>query len=787
MDDPKLYQPFFFGVSGNFTALHIDCDRTFVVEDPDATTGARVEGLSSPGSWDGLLTTKESIDDNGNTVLTMECGASSSMDAYLVNVYVPTRSIRAVTFAAAGGTLVIYPDTLVNAPTDSISITNANAGTVFVQDRALSIQNLHLHAAGAGSIQWDVPTTVVAAAADLRTSDAGNVTLFASNLFLALEMKASTAGRGDIAISSANMTVLTHLVTDIAGSGDVVYKSNPHGTCNTHAIKQMGPGTAFTSSLVCATTTVVSASTGDTFVASTTALDVDQMGSGQVYLDQDTWPSVSGPVLRSPMSSTIPAIVHVSLPPHALNASAKPYEQPTNDPATDAIWKTRGGIQRNDEARGPITALDLDCGRSFVIESPVARTVKIDAITNSPYYHWHSYGQSQTMIDGEMTLKVVCVPTNNSEPHYVNIYVSTQSIRKITSRADGDVVVYPNTLASSNTTNLTIQNAGSGNIFVQDSTVTAHTLSLHADTSGSIQWNVPTTVVAHTLDLQTAAGGSIFLFASTTLAAQSLVATTQASGSIAVEAATMTVSSMITNIAGAGSIVYSATASTCGSHSIKQMGPGNAYTSAIGCVDTTVLAASTGDIYVASTTSFDVNQMGSGNVYLQQVVPLPPHVSGSYQLLPTNPRTIMIPHVPVPPHALTSQQPTQPTPQLPRVEFSFLGTLVLLFVILGLCYAVWRWFARRNNTTKLSTTTNNEASALCANLPATYQHDPTSHEFCQSLPEQQQLYNPNSGTINYVGTGGASVPLHQLQPREIESFVPQDRVSTQTGGNLPRY
>ncbi|KAF0716236.1 hypothetical protein As57867_002946, partial [Aphanomyces stellatus] len=203
----KRFQPYSFDAGANFTRLRIDCDRTFVVEDPDATTQTWIEGLSSTAMWGGLAYDVD--EEDGERVLEVDCRANSATGAYLVNVYVPTRSILAVTFIATSGTLVIYPDTLVNASSGSISITNANAGTVFVQDRALSIQNLHLHAAGAGSIQWDVPTTVVAAAADLRTSDAGNVTLFASNLFLALEMKASTAGRGDIAISSANMTVLT--------------------------------------------------------------------------------------------------------------------------------------------------------------------------------------------------------------------------------------------------------------------------------------------------------------------------------------------------------------------------------------------------------------------------------------------------------------------------------------------------------------------------------------------------------------------------------------------------
>ncbi|KAF0701346.1 hypothetical protein As57867_008166, partial [Aphanomyces stellatus] len=659
----------------------------------------------------------------------------------------------------------------------SISITNANAGTVFVQDRALSIQNLHLHAAGAGSIQWDVPTTVVAAAADLRTSDAGNVTLFASNLFLALEMKASTAGRGDIAISSANMTVLTHLVTDISGSGDVVYNSHGSGTCGDLLIKQMGPGAAYTSSITCINTSVVAASTGDVYVSSLNVLDVNQMGSGTVYLEVDAEsrrpPSmINGHVhMLQATQPTVPSMEHLQVPPHVLSTPPTHPDVPPVDSTTQ-----HEVVQFRNDFDTRVTALNLDCGRTFVMERPeLVDTNAFEVVTPSTTYLWQSYGDSEDVVDGERTLTMVCTPANNSEPHYVNIYVSTQSIRKITSRADGDVVIYPNTLASSNTTNLTIQNAGSGNIFVQDSTVTAHTLSLHADTSGSIQWNVPTTVVAHTLDLQTAAAGSIFLFASNTLAAQSLVASAQASGSIAVSVSKIAVADLHTDVSGSGGIVYAATTGKCTLHAIKQMGSGNVYTSSISCVDTTVLAASSGDIFVAGTNSLDVNQMGSGNVYLQQLLPLPPRTSGTYRLLKTDPTAIIIPHVPVPPHVLDENR-SLPQPDAPSIYG--------LSDAFSLCFL-------RNTKTKMKLTPK-EAIAINVQPPTFYHshHPPASHEQYQrqSQQRQQQLYNSHSGTINYVDAQGLSssmLPQHDPWINTSVPTIPQRGIRQPSGKNSP--
>ncbi|KAF0701344.1 Aste57867_8195 [Aphanomyces stellatus] len=752
-DPSKFKHPYTYVSLENTTALHIDCDRTFVVEDVDATT-MWFQGVPTTAAWDSL--SYYSIDDGRDIGLKLKCRATGP---HLVNIYVPTRSIRTISFTS-DGTLVVYPNTLMSSPTESISITNANTGMLFVQDRTSSIQNLHLYAAGAGSIQWDVPTTVVAAAADLRTSDAGNVTLLASNLFLAHELTVSTASSGSVAISAANLTAETTLTTDVSGLGDVVLSSRT-GACSNHILRQMGPGNAYTSDVTCAQTSVTAASTGDTYVAASATLVVNQMGSGTVYLVGRTLPRSiqGGAVHRLDTDPSKPSILQAALPPHAL---APPLSRDPRTQSPPADWDTeRGGIRASGDFYGDIQAVDLDCGRTFLIEAPDATHGAYEVVTDARYFQWRAFGMT---VDADgVTLVVVCEPLNVVEPFYLNLHVPTRSIRKITARAAGDVVVYPKTLAANNATNVTIQTAGAGNVFVQDNTVVAHSVHLQADKAGSIQWNVPTTVVTDTLRVQAADAGSVFVFASTSLAATSLTATTFARGSIAIDATSLSVVSLHTDISGAGGVVYSTTAGTCANHSIKQMGPGNAYTSAIPCANTTILAASTGDIFVSTTASLEINQMGSGTVYLQQRLPPPPQVSGPYQLLQTHPAPIGIPVVPVPPHVLKSHQPP-PSPETPSPWVNV--GVACVFVLVGLVYCFWRcWCCRQSlSTTKPSQRTRNETSTLYGTTrPTTHgrPNAPTAVQQYQNLLQhrQQQLYNPNSGTINYVNQADGSVQL----------------------------
>ncbi|KAF0689044.1 Aste57867_19459 [Aphanomyces stellatus] len=787
MDDSKLYPPYTFGVGANITALHINCDRTFVLEAPD-TTETRIEGITDLpiAKWDGLGYSESVV--NGETTLVMSCIAASSVRRYLVNVYVPTRSIRTITFVSSG-TLVVYPQTLVTSPSESIAIENTNSGTIFVQDSAISVGRLRVHAAGSGSIQWDVPTTVVATAADLTSSDASSVALFASTAFQVHEMKVSSIGTGDVAVSSSNLTITTHLQTEIAGSGNVVFSCN--GTCGDQSIRQMGPGNAYTSAITCANTSVLAASAGDVYVATTNALDVDQMGSGTVYLElspeRDQVPTLSGILRLVHRAPTIPAISHVQAPPHVLLRPSSRENKPSDDDMTNEVKQYHVTLD------GTFTALDLDCGRTFVVEDPAQNEaiIRYEIITDSSSYLWQAYGHTEGVVGGDKTLGLVCKPVNSSKPHYVNIYVATRSILKITSRADGDVVVYPQTLVSSNSTALSISNGGMGNIFIQDShAVVTQTLSLHVDAAGSIQWNVPTTVATTAIDLRASDTGSIFVFASTSLAAPSLVAAASGSGGIAVAATTMAVSALETDISelwlmlalvlGSGGVAYSTTNGSCANHAIKQMGPGNAYTSAIMCANTTVLAASSGDIYLAVMRSLDVNQMGSGTVYLEQVSPLPPFLSGRYQLLQTNPRPLVIPHVPVPPHDMDGW----PETHSPRGNYFADGFAVCL-VVFGLyfcfscCCCCWRRKKPRPTTTSEGTTEYQATASQPTKETRAMQREPK---------QQTPLYDPYSGTISYVNTEGRTL----LQPRDDAhyEFVPSNphgATPTLNGGNVPLY
>ncbi|KAF0688355.1 Aste57867_20019 [Aphanomyces stellatus] len=744
VDVSKLYRPYSFVAGANISALHIDCDRTFIVDAPDATE-VWVDGVtdSPTAPWDRL----GAIFIQGTTNLTMVCRPDSPSRAYLVNIYVPTRTIRAITFLSAG-TLVVYPQTLVNG--DSLSITNANEGTVFVQDRALSLRSLELHAAGSGSIQWDVPTANVSETVELRTSDAGNVTLFASTAFFSNELKVTTIGSGSIAIEHGLETsIISQLLT--IGLGDVLYRSN--GTCGNHVINQMGPGTAYTSAIACTNTTVTSASTGDVYLTTTNTLDVNQMGSGSVYYilqpANETLRSITGHVQ---VVHAAPTVVppYISLPPHALGGTSSSIEPISQQQTPAPVDKEV--VQMQGSARGIVAALDLSCDRAFVIEDPNTSRVYIEGITRNRLFEWIAFGQSEDEVDGDTTLTIVCTPANMSEPHLVNIYVPTKSIRKIITRGDSDVVVYPHVLVSSTLTNIFIQNTGSGNVFVQDNDVQADAISLLVDSAGSIQWTVSTTAATRAIDLHTTGSGSVFIFASTSLETNAMTVATGSSGSIAVSATHMTVStSLETGILESGGVAYSVTHGTCGHQSIKQMGSGNAYTSSVSCVNTSVLAASTGDIYLSSTNTLDVNQMGSGTVYVQQVFDVPLLVSGVYQLVQTNPTMVVIPPVPVPLHTLNGLQSMKPR-NSETMAFGWPGFVVLgaLVVCLYVCYT--RCYRRRSP--KTTRTLSKVETSLAVRSAPYYQ---SQNDILTTNQCQQQLYDSHSGTINYIDPGASSL------------------------------
>ncbi|KAF0701343.1 Aste57867_8194 [Aphanomyces stellatus] len=748
MDAPIF--PACFPQHTNVTAVEIDCDRVFVVEDASATTAQICADADTPFAWQAGSFDAVGVVD-GENVLRLTCRTNDDVGAhYLVNLFVPSRSLRRITFVSSG-TLVVYPRTLVDSMAASISITNTDAGTIFIQDQALHMHDLALEATGTGSIQWDVASTVVMDAIGLRTTSAGNVTLLSRQVLTAATLSATTTTSGNIAATSANLTVASHVATSLSGSGTITYTG--HGACGNHSITQMGPGNAYTSAMQCANTSVLATSTGDVYVASSHALDVTQLGAGTVFLvsskEKGQAPlQVSGTVstVVDELTTTTPPLL-VAIPPHVLQGS--PHH------ATSSRHRHRNPPVEY-TIQGSITSLLIDCDRTFVrAQDNDMTTTKIIATPDAkaPANVESMLLHSVEVVDGDTLLTVWCQHTPYVENLYVvDIVVPAQSIQYVAFRGRQHLVLYPHTLHTSSprSTNvsLAITNEDRGNIFIQDSAVDAvHSLALRANGAGSIQWNVPRTVVADTIELRAGDAGSVILFATSQLSTEALTASTHGHGVVFVQSTNLTVAtSMHTDIAGTGGIAYT-THGTCGDHIINQMGRGHVYASAITCAKTSVLAASSGDVFVATANALDVNQMGSGTVFVQQSTP-PPHVSGAFQMdnrltMPNLALAQLPPHDDVVDDSLEHGADPLDIDVAWR-QHAMVGLALAMLGLFLVCRHGWRrWNQQR----------------------------PRWHQLLPNAPTSptNDLYDPRTGTINYVET-----PLvHAMNPRNATT-IPRD-------------
>ncbi|KAF0716235.1 Aste57867_2954 [Aphanomyces stellatus] len=306
-DSSPMYFRTFQGKS-NITAISIYGARTFVVEDPHATTwSVRATADDDDANLDGLVVS-ESVGSDGETTLSIT--GSRGAD-YTVDVLVPTQSIRTVASMSADD-VVVLPRTLVNSTAQAISISASTSGDVFVQDVAIVASRLSLHTLGSGSIQWEVPITIAADAIDFRVSSSGDVLVFADTTLFANTLIANTLGSGGVYVASNNMSVPTRLQTQVTGSGDVSYAAR--GTCGRHELDLLGSGDANTATVRCAVSTVMAAGSGDIYVSASDALDVTRLGSADIYVLRPAPPHVTGQFqLVSDVKPDAPDYMHVPM------------------------------------------------------------------------------------------------------------------------------------------------------------------------------------------------------------------------------------------------------------------------------------------------------------------------------------------------------------------------------------------------------------------------------------------------------------------------------------------
>ncbi|KAF0683513.1 Aste57867_24441 [Aphanomyces stellatus] len=198
--------------------------------------------------------------------------------------------------------------------------------------------------------------------------------------------------------------------------------------------------------------------------------------------------------------------------------------------------------------------------------------------------------------------------------YVLDVYVPTQSLQYLETTDDGDTVVYPNTLNTDATQDLTILASGRGNVFVLARDLIANDMLLAARSSGAVQLAIEQTVVASKMNLVSSNAGVVTL-ASFTTTADELNTLTLGHGNVVVAATkSLGVNAMSSRALGDGAILF-ATPGACNSSAIETVAGGEVFANLVDCLDTKVSLGGSGDVYLSSTYSLDVTDIGLGDVY----------------------------------------------------------------------------------------------------------------------------------------------------------------------------
>ncbi|EQC39475.1 hypothetical protein SDRG_02918 [Saprolegnia diclina VS20] len=207
--------------------------------------------------------------------------------------------------------------------------------------------------------------------------------------------------------------------------------------------------------------------------------------------------------------------------------------------------------------------------------------------------------------------------------YIVDIALPPQALSYL--EAVGNVVVGPRVLSNATSDSIQVLLTGSGDVYVDDSTIVADRLQLTLQGSGDLQFAVPS-LHANAVDVSVQGSGDCALF-STVLETKTLDVNVFGSGSVFASGALSGNPSVTTDVDGSGDVKYTLSGD-CSSHEIAASASGDAKTSSLACATTSARASGSGDIYASASTSFSASADGSGDVYY--VGPAVPTMSGKY-------------------------------------------------------------------------------------------------------------------------------------------------------------
>ncbi|KAF0683512.1 Aste57867_24440 [Aphanomyces stellatus] len=226
------------------------------------------------------------------------------------------------------------------------------------------------------------------------------------------------------------------------------------------------------------------------------------------------------------------------------------------------------------------------------------------------------------------------VPSRVTGSYLLDIYVPTQSLHYLEATQDRDVVVDPNALSMDAAQDVSIIASGGGNVYVQATNVAANHLLIAARSTGSIQLSIDDSIVASDIEVVATSSGSIWLLTSSTRS--SLLTTYTLGSGNAIVAATnsLAVDTMLTHALGDGSIVFPNSGGACNASVVETMAGGSVYANLVDCFDSKVSLGGSGDVYLSSTVSLEVDDSGQGSVFAALAAATT--TTGPFSPVPTN-------------------------------------------------------------------------------------------------------------------------------------------------------
>ncbi|OQR92958.1 hypothetical protein THRCLA_08583 [Thraustotheca clavata] len=285
-----------------------------------------------------------------------------------------------------------------------------------------------------------------------------------------------------------------------------------------------------------------------------------------------------------------------------------------------------------------ISGLILHTQANFIQANAAGSVPTITFRTNSQVF-LNAFHPEETKIDGSFNVIVVSLDEvvyqeDNLEAKYiVDIRMPENSLKYL--QAFGDAVVGKHVLRNSTDHDVKIYSLSDADVFVQDTSLFVHRLSLEASGSSNLQVDIDYLKAASEdgLNVQVTGSADTTLFTSTLDISHLDVSVSGSSSLYATGVLTQT-TSVATAASGSSDIKYDITGS-CNQQTITATGSSDAFTSSLKCEKTEAIARSSSDIYASATKSFSATRSSSSDIYF--VGSPVESMSGIYSIAATEP------------------------------------------------------------------------------------------------------------------------------------------------------